>query len=251
MMRRSLALAVLLVASLARAAGTPPASCPIGTNWTEVWTRSDPSYGTVLRYEVTSPCHVFAGTDFTITVRVQDPLCVMLQADWSLRQSGFKWKLTDTRIDNNLVTTLAAATGWSPIITDSASPEGEWVLAVTTRYSGIATDHRIGFSFTPRVVDDCYLPGMGWSATVIGTTTYDPYPPGSTDPGGVTTPVDPVPPSTVVDPVPPSTTVGPDPEGPSTTTVAITGCSSSGVTPALLGLVALLAAGWPRRRARS
>jgi hypothetical protein len=241
--RTAIAFLTLLAATAAQAAGTPPASCPIGKGWTQTWTRADPTYGTTLTYSITSPCYVTFDSDFVITTRVSDPLCVLLQPDPSLRQSGFRWNVTDTRFDTGVVTTIAGArvngvSSFAPIVTDSSPVEGEWVATVKQHYGpgGTPTDHRIKFTFTPRVVDGCSLPGMGWSATLIGTTTYDPYAETTLDPLAVPTDVVSSDNSTsgAGSPPPPAVESG--------------GCGSTGVAPALIGLAALAAAGWPRRR---
>ena len=240
-MRTPLALAILLAAAVARAAGSPPPSCPAGTYWTQTWTRADPLWGTTLTYAITSPCFVTFDSDFVITARVSDPLCVMLQSDPALRQSGFRWNISDTRFDTGVVTTIAGArvngvSSFAPIITDNSPVEGEWVTTVKQHYGpgGTPTDHRIKFSFTPRTVDDCALPGMGWTATIVGTTTYNPYA-AATDAEAVQTP-------------------GTEPGGGNPASAAAPssgGCGSSGVAPALIGLAALAGAAWPRRRRRA
>lgn len=219
-MRRAVALAVLLVASLARAAGTPPPNCPIGSNWTSTWTQPDIANGgaTGLTMQLVSPCYVIFDTDFVVTVQATDTYC-----NSGSQTVGSQWRVTDTRLDGSNATSIIGGYG-SPGyrgIGMVQTLDGAWVTTVKQRYTGTPTDHRIALQFVPRDVDVCLGSAHFDFVSVIGTTVYDPY-------------------ATVVDTTPPA---APAPE-------PIGGCASAGVTPALLGLAALVAAAWPRRRSR-
>jgi hypothetical protein len=232
--RQSFALALLLAAFTARAAGTPPASCPAGTYWTQS-TSDGFTPGTT--YTLTAPCYVTFPADFVVTVTVSDP------AHSTAFAVAANWSVTDTRLDTQAVTTLASGS-W---IDTSTNP---WVRSYHDVYStGTPVNHRIAFNFTD-LGDGAS--GHSWSPSLVGTVTYDPYPDpstatssgsgGGTDPGAST-----------------STGSGAGGADPGTSSQAGSsagtgsgasggGCGSAGVAPALLGLAALAAAAWPRRR---
>lgn len=219
-MRRAVAVAVLLAASLARAAGTPPPNCPIGSNWTSTWTQPDIANGgaTALEMKLISPCHVVFNTDFVVTVQATDTYC-----NSGSQTVGSSWSVTDTRLDGTNATSTIGGLG-SPGyggIGLVRTFDGAWVTTVKQRYTGSPTDHRIALGFRPRLEDSCGGTAHLYAVTVIGTTVYDPY-------------------ATVEDPTAPAAPAA-EPSG---------GCASAGVTPALLGLAALVAVAWPRRRAR-
>jgi hypothetical protein len=225
-LRRSLAVAALLAATVARANGTPPASCPIGSAWTQTWSQPDTYTPTTLTYSLTSPCFVTFNTDFVVTVAVSDTLCVSSTPV----SSGTQWAVSDTRLDGSNATSVIGGYG-SPGggVGMVFTVNGSFVTTVAQHYgpAGTPTDHRIKLSFIPRDVDACGPSAHFWPGpTLIGTTTYDPY--GPTSDGSASTAA-------------PAAAAPADSAG---------GCASAGVTPALLGLAALAAAGWPRRRAR-
>lgn len=250
-LRRTVALAALLLASVAEASGTPPPGC-VGSLQTKTWAQLDANYDygpttittTAVYFSVSVPCYVTFDTDFVVTVSVRDELCNP-SGTGSYGSGGSNytggsyfagdmWNVTDTP-DASALTTIAgvgytvASPGFMKLAFD-----GTWVATVTQHYgpSGTPTNHTMGFRFIPRVKDGCYVGAMNWQPQWITTTVIDPYPD-----------------TTVVDPGPvPST--GPGGTG-STAGTGSGGCGSSGATPALLGLAALLAAAWPRRRARA
>jgi hypothetical protein len=250
-MRRAIIVVSLLAAGAARAAGTPPPSCPIGSAWTQTWTNGAGN----LTYKLTSPCYVTFDTDFIITAQVIDTLCVPPSYTDQV-QVGTGYQISDTRLDGSNATSVIGGAG-SPgfggvgMITVF---DGQWVTTVKQHYGpgGTPTNHKIAFSFTPRIDTGCTLPSHFWSATIVGTTTYDPYATSSSDPGLVGTDTGT---GSSSDPglvgtdtgSSSSSTGSPGAAGPGASTPS-GGCGSSGVAPALIGLAALAAAGWPRRR---
>jgi hypothetical protein len=225
--RRSIAFILLFTAGIARANGTPPPSCPIGSAWTQTWSRPDTYTSTALTYKLTSPCYVTFNTDFVVTVSVSDTLCVSSTPV----TSGTQWSVSDTRLDGSNATSViggyhSPGGGAGMVYTVN----GSFVTTVAQHYgpAGTPTDHQIKLSFIPRDVDVCGASAHFWPGpTLIGTTTYDPY--GTTSDAGTGA-------SSAPAGAAPADSAG--------------GCASTGVTPALLGLAALVAAGWPRRRAR-
>ena len=247
-MRRAVIVVSLLAAGAARAAGTPPPSCPAGSAWTQTWTQPDPAWGTAITYTITSPCYVVFDTDFVITARVTDTLCQppFLSSDFAT--VGSAYKITDTRLDASNATSVIAGLG-SPAGAPGSGGiglvnvfDGQWLTTVKQHYGpgGTPTNHQITFSFMPRNADDCTLPahGAGFTATLIGTTTYDPYA-SATDSGSL--PGDSG--STTT-----GSGAGASPGG-AAPAPSSGGCGSSGVAPAIIGLAALAAAARPRRRA--
>jgi hypothetical protein len=256
-MRRLVALAVLLLASLANASNGPPnapPSCPAGTSWTRTYSQLDPDVDpwigttTAVYYSVTAPCWVQFDSDFVITATIRDLKCNNLagQADaagYTVPITvGNRWNITDTALDTGNVTTIAGArvNGASGYAAMQVGLDGTWVTTVRQHYgpAGAPTNHRIGFTFLPRVKGGCYVSGMNWTPGLVGTVTYDPYGPSTVDP-----PVDATTDPIVVPTTDPLSSGAADGMGGGTG-----GCGSSGATPALLGLVALTAAAWPRRR---
>lgn len=204
-MRRLVALAVLILASVARAAGAPPPSCPAGTDWTRTATDSVGQ----TTYRITGPCFVTFPANFVVTVSVTD---TAHPSAWV----GSRWSVVDTRIDAGSVSTTIAS--GSSVDTD---PSGGWVTTCSDRYTvAPPVNHRIEFHFTD-LGDGAGA--HGWSASLVGTVTYDPYPS-------------------------PPPEAAPTEGAPAAAPPEAGGCGSSGVAPALLGLAALAAAAWPRRR---
>ncbi len=173
-MRRAVAAAVLLAASLARAAGTPPPNCPIGSNWTSTWTRPDVANGgaTGLTMELVSPCHVTFDTEFVVTVKATDTLCTT-----GLQTVGSQWSVSDTPLDGSSATSIIGGFGSPGYVGVGLVQivDGAWVTTVKQRYTATVTDHRMALTFGPRDVDVCGAPAHYWGVTVIGTTVYDPY----------------------------------------------------------------------------
>jgi hypothetical protein len=245
-MRRVIALAVLVAAAEARAAGTPPPSCPIGSAWTQSWTQSDTGGATGVTFNLTAPCHVLFDTNFVVTAQVTDTLC-----NTGTSTVGSGWKITDTRLDGSNATSTIGGVG-SPGYVGAGlvrTLDGQWLTTVQQRYTAplLPTDHRMALTFYARTKDACAGSAHFWSATVIGTTTYDPYadtsvvdpaPPASTDPGTGTSTGGSGGAPVAAAPTPSVTSTSADSGG----------CGSSGVTPALLGIAALAAASFPRRR---
>jgi hypothetical protein len=240
--RTALALAVLLFASVAEAAGVPPPGC-VGTLRTKSWTQADdPDFnvnagaGSSIAFTITVPCYVTFDTDYIITAQVRDTRCTA--ANYAAHPAAFApppyivgnhWNITDTP-DATPLSTIAGAglngvSGFAPIkLRSDGAFDGTWLTTVKQHYgpAGTPVNHLIGFTFIPRDPNGCFVGAMGWQPQWVATTVIDPYPD-----------------ATVVDPLLP---------GGATASAESGGCGSSGVTPAFLGLAALVAAGWPRRR---
>jgi hypothetical protein len=219
MMRRLLVLALLLAASVARAAGTAPASCPAGTYWTRSQTAAGPNLsGTT--YTITAPCFVTFGADFVVTVSAANT-----NPAWFNHYTSVPWEVDDVRIDASSATSILGRGG---LLTLDAS--GLWTQALHNAYTtGAPVNHRIEFHYYDVGNNPDFPSAHGFSASFIGTVTYDPYPDSSVTPPVGTAPANPA-------------ATPPESSG---------GCGSTGTVPALLGLGAVLAAAWPRRRARS
>jgi hypothetical protein len=264
--RAAVVLAALLFASVAEAAGVPPPGC-VGTTWTRTWSRIDTDLDpftlqtTAVYFKIQAPCYVTFDTEFVITTKVVDERCAPGDV------VGNHWNITDTDMTSGITSTIAGAgvgglTGFSGIFLNPTAPDPSWVFTVSQRYRppSAAVNHRIGFRFLARKDSDCFVSGMNWSAEIIGTTTYDPYPDTSTADPTPPASTDPAPPASTDPGVPGSTDGGgtgdvvvgvggaPVMTPPATPSAESGGCGSSGVTPALLGIAALVAAGFPRRR---
>lgn len=146
---RALAPAIILAALTLGARAS--AQCTPGTRWTQTWTDS---YGQTT-YEISAPCKVYVGENFTVELTVTD-------AAYPSTWVGGPWSI----LDNG-----ATVASGSSVDTDAT---GRWTHTFTHSYSTLVVNHVIEFKFK----DLGRGAGMsGWGDSVIGDLTVDPYPP--------------------------------------------------------------------------
>ncbi len=128
------------------------AQCAEGSNWTQSWTDS---YGQTT-YSLTAPCKVYIGVPFDVVATVTD-------AAYPNDDVGYGWAI----VDNGTVVAGGGILAW---ITTSG---GQWQQILTQTYTGVAINHTIQFEFTDLGQG---AGAHGWSGSLVGGVTVDPYP---------------------------------------------------------------------------
>jgi uncharacterized protein (TIGR03382 family) len=197
-------LAVLAARVAAAQCSNPPLTTEF---WTMTFDHVDVDGGYDTTYSLTAPCKVFVDNDFVVTAAVHDNLYAQYLYG---RTVGKLWSIWDDPA-NAATVTLDRGT---VVNTDGA---GDWVQAITTRYTGTPVNHVIGFGFTPGGGAHFFGP-----QSIVSSVTADPYPDApSADPSA--------------DALPPA----PETSG---------GCSTVGPGGAALALLGVVAAMRRRRR---